>query len=279
MQRGPFAVLRGYSVDQAALIDLRELRYEWFDSVFKGTPKPALLSDRVNFEVMGANEWRHASSLDEMADSRLRYFLGAADLGDGHALSLQPSSATAAVRQTVNFADRSDAAWRPPFNIISNDLPLHNSLKFISEPLSDPVEINGSISGRLDVTVSRLDVDLTVAVYEAMPNGDYLALYDPVYAFRASYAADRAHRHLLGAGLRQQLRFKVERLTSRRLQAGSRIVIVLGVNKTPEQQINYGGGDDVSAESMDADSPPLSIRWYGSSYIDLPVRKDTAPSK
>jgi putative CocE/NonD family hydrolase len=279
MQRGPFAVLRGYSVDQAALIDLRELRYEWFDSVFKGTPKPALLSERVNFEVMGANEWRHASSLDEMADSRLRYFLGAADLGDGHALSLQPSSASAAVRQTVNFADRSDAAWRPPFNIISNDLPLHNSLKFISEPLSDPVEINGSISGRLDVTVSRLDVDLTVAVYEALPNGDYLALYDPVYAFRASYAADRAHRHLLGAGLRQQLRFKVERLTSRRLQAGSRIVIVLGVNKTPEQQINYGGGDDVSAESMDADSPPLSIRWYGSSYIDLPVRKDTAPPK
>ena len=33
--------------------------------VFKGTPRPALvrLWDRVNFEVMGANEWRHASSL------------------------------------------------------------------------------------------------------------------------------------------------------------------------------------------------------------------------
>jgi len=141
------------------------------------------------------------------------------------------------------------------------------------------VELSGAISGRLDFTVSRMDVDLTVAAYEALPNGDYLALYDPVYAFRASYAADRAHRRLLKAGERQQLSFRVERLTSRRLQAGSRIVIVLGVNKTPEQQINYGGGDDVSAESLDADSPPLAVRWYSGSYVDLPVRKDAAPQK
>jgi putative CocE/NonD family hydrolase len=279
MQRGPFAVLRGYPVDQAALIDLRELRYEWFDSVFKGTPKPALLSDRVNFEVMGANEWRHAASLDEMADARQRYFLTAADSADGHALSPQQPAKSSFVRQSVNFADRSDAGWRPPFNLIANELPLHNALKFISEPLSEPVELSGAISGRLDFTVNRLDVDLTVAAYEALPNGEYLALYDPVYAFRASYAADRAHRHLLGAGLRQQLSFRVERLTSRRLQAGSRIIIVLGVNKTPEQQINYGGGDDVSAEAMDPDSPPLAIRWYAGSYVDLPLRKDTAPQK
>jgi uncharacterized protein len=279
MQRGPFSVLRGYSVDQAALIDLRELRYQWFDSVFKGTPKPALLSGRVNFEVMGANEWHHASSLDDMADTRQRYFLSAIDSAEGHALSPKQSAKSSFVRQTVNFTDRSDAGWRPAFNIIGSELPLHNSLKFISEPLSEPLELSGSISGRLDFTVSRMDVDLTVAAYEALANGDYLALYDPVYAFRASYAADRAHRRLLRAGERQQLNFRVERLTSRRLQPGSRIVIVLGVNKTPEQQINYGGGDDVSAESLEAESPPLALRWYDSSYVDLPVRKDTAPPK
>jgi uncharacterized protein len=279
MQGGPLAVLRGYSVDQAALIDLRDLRYQWFDSVFKGTPKPALLSGRVNFEVMGANEWHHVSSLDDMADTRLRYFLGGTDSADGHALGPKQSAKSSFVRQTVNFVDRSDASWHPPFNIIGSEPPLHNSTKFISEPLSEPLEISGSISGRLDFTVSRMDVDLTVAAYEVLPNGDYLALYDPVYAFRASYAADRTHRRLLRAGERQQLSFKVERLTSRRLQPGSRIVIVLGVNKTKEQQINYGGGDDVSAESLDADSPPLAIRWYNSSYVDLPVRKDTALPK
>ena len=89
----------------------------------------------------------------------------------------------------------------------------------------------------------------------------------------------RPDRRLLGAGVRQQLSFRVERLTSRRLQAGSRIVIVLGVNKTPEQQINYGGGDDVSVEALDGDAPPLAIRWYGGSYVDLPVRKEPALPK
>ena len=195
MQSGPVSVLRGYPVDQAALINLRELRYEWFDSVFKGTPRPALLSDRVNFEVMGANEWHHAASLDEMADSRQRYFLGTAESGDGHVLSRQQPSKATFVRQAINFADRSDASWRPPFNIVGNDLPLHNSLKFISEPLSEAMDISGSISGRLDLTVNRMDVDLTVALYELSPNGEYLALYDPVYAFRASYARGSRASH------------------------------------------------------------------------------------
>ncbi len=74
-RRGAQPVLRGYSVDQAALVDLRELRYQWFDSVLKGARPPALLKDRVNFEVMGANEWRHAPSLEAMGNGTLKLFL------------------------------------------------------------------------------------------------------------------------------------------------------------------------------------------------------------
>ena len=36
MQRGLSPALRGYQVDAAAQIDQRELRYRWFDHVFKG---------------------------------------------------------------------------------------------------------------------------------------------------------------------------------------------------------------------------------------------------
>ena len=39
MQRGPLAVLHGYEVDSAALIDLHELRYQWFDHVLKGAQR------------------------------------------------------------------------------------------------------------------------------------------------------------------------------------------------------------------------------------------------
>jgi predicted acyl esterase len=272
MQRAPLAVLRDYAVDPIALVDLRELRYQWFDFVFKGAPKPALLADRVNYEVMGANEWRHAGSLEAMANTKLRLFLDAAS-ADGHALSQQEPSHATFVRQTVSLTDRSDAKWVPPFNLIGKDLPLHNALSFVSEPLPQSLDLNGLMAGRLDFTVNKLDVDLSIAVYELLPSGEYLALFDPSYAFRASYAQDRVHRHLLKAGERQQLAFTVERLTSRRLQAGSRVVVVLGVNKTTEQQINYGGGDDVSAESIDDGQEPVNIRWYSSSYIDMPVQK------
>jgi hypothetical protein len=214
-----------------------------------------------------------------MADTQLRYFLDAAESGDGHALLPQKSSDSSFVRQTVSFADRSDADWRPPFNLIEPELPLHNAVKFVSDPLPQPLDLSGQISGQLDFSVNRMDADLTFAVYEALSDGQYLALYDPVYAFRASYAEDRAHRHLLKAGERQQLKFTVERLSSRRLQAGSRIVVVLGINKNAEQQINYGGGDDVNAESLEDDAAPLLVRWYSSSYVDLPVQKDTPAQK
>jgi uncharacterized protein len=273
LQDVPSALLRGYQIDPVALVDLHELRYQWFDSVFKGAPKPALLSDRVNYEVMGANEWRHVPSLQAMANGSQKFFLDAASAGDAHLLALEKPAAAGSIRQTVNFADRSDYTWTPPFNISDPNLPLHNGLKFVSEPLPLAMELSGMFSGQLDFTVNRMDVDLNIAIYELLPSGEYLELFDPIYAFRASYARDRGHRHLLLAGERQQLSFTGERLTSRRLQAGSRVVIVLGVNKRPDQQINYGGGDEVSAESVADAGTPLNIRWYSDSFIELPVQK------
>jgi hypothetical protein len=77
----------------------------------------------------------------------------------------------------------------------------------------------------------------------------------------------------LKAGERQQLGFRSERLTSRRFQPGSRLVMVLGINKRADEQINYGTGQDVSDESIADATTSLKIRWYGSSYIDIPVRQ------
>ena len=118
-----------------------------------------------------------------------------------------------------------------------------------------------------------MDVDLYVSLYERLPSGDYLRLFAPANEFRASYAQDRVHRHLLKAGERQVLTFKSERLTSRLLQAGSRLVIVLGVDKRSDRELNYGTGNDVSEESIDDGKQPLKIRWYSSSYIEIPVRR------
>jgi uncharacterized protein len=175
----------------------------------------------------------------------------------------------------VDLADRTDASsWTPQSDIAGKSVEVRNATTYVSEPLPKALELQGAWSGRFDLTINKMDVDLRIAAYELLPGGDYVQLFEP-YAFRASYARDRVHRHLLKAGERQPLSFRIERLTSRKLQAGSRLVLVLGVNKRPDEEINYGSGDDVSEESLDSDDDkvPVKIRWWGDSFIEVPVRR------
>jgi putative CocE/NonD family hydrolase len=285
MQHGAPANLRGYQLDQAALVDLRELRYQWFDYIFKGAEKPAALADRVNFQVMGSNEWQHAPSIEAMGKGNLKFYLDAtpATGGETRRLSIKKLSDTTFVPHVVDLADRSDASLAPPNGIVSRALQLRNAVVFVSEPLKHSQEFSGLFSGKLDFTVNKQDLDLTIGLYELLPSGEYVQLYDPVYEFRASYAHDRITRKLLRAGERQQLTFKSDRLTSRKLEVGSRVVAVLGVNKRPDRQINYGTAGAVNEGSIEDGRVPVKIRWYSDSFIELPIRKpmtekDAAPA-
>jgi uncharacterized protein len=265
--------LHGYQLDSAAAVDLHELRYQWFDHIFKGAAPPALLTDHVNYQVMGANEWQHAASLDAMASGSLKLFLGSTPVEGIYPLTQRKPAHPGIVHQTVSLTDRSDAGWMPPTELISKSLAVPNGVMFESEPLPQATVVSGLFSGRLDLTVNKMDVDLNITLYEHSAQGDYLRLFSPRYEFRASYARDRVHRHLLEAGVRQVLAFKSERMTSRQLQAGSRLVVVLAVSKRPDREINYGSGNDVSEESIGDGKIPIKIRWFGDSYIELPIRK------
>jgi uncharacterized protein len=278
-------VLRGYQLDAAAQVDVRELRYQWFDHVLKGAPVPALLQGRVNFQVMGGNEWRHVQSLEAMGNASIKFYLDATAVNASRRLSQhiaagkpktkgKPAEPTF-VSAEVNLADRNDATtWAPQLDIASHNVDVRNATAYVSDPLPKPLELGGAWSGKFDLTVNKLDVDLKIAAYELLPNGDYVQLFEP-YTLRASYAKDRLHRRLLKAGERQVLAFKIERLTSRKLQAGSRIVLILGVNKRPDEEINYGSGEDVSTESLEGEGSkvPVKIRWYNDSYIEMPVQR------
>jgi hypothetical protein len=139
--------------------------------------------------------------------------------------------------------------------------------------LKHATEVTGAFSGHLDFTINKMDVDLAMTLYERSAAGVYVRLLSPAYQFRASYARDRAHRRLLKAGERQGLDFQSERLAGRRLQAGSRLVLVLSVQKRPDQEINYGTGGDVSEESIADGHRALRIRWHADSYVDVPIRR------
>ncbi len=263
-------VVNGYEMDPVAQIDLGELRYQWFDYVFRGGSKPALLKDRVNYEVMGANEWKHAPSLAAIAGQRLRFHLSAERAGDTYRLSARKPAGKASVPLRVDLADRTDIdRVFPGGGIVDKELNSWNGVVFASDPFPKPAEVSGLFSGHFDFIVNKKDLDFSVELYELTAQGEYVAL--STYMARASHVRDRERRQLLTPGRRQRLDFKSGRLTSRRFQPGSRLVVVLSVLKSPGAQIDYGTGKDVSDETIADAGEPLQIRWFGGSFVDIPM--------
>jgi putative CocE/NonD family hydrolase len=266
MQTGVLPVVDGYTIDPAARIDLQEVRLKWFDHVFHGAPLPELLRDKINFEVMGANRWRHVGSLAAMSSRRMKLYLS----GERRGPDLQfgpeiPRADAPSPELRVDFADRSDADYRPP-----EDQPdARNALVFSTQPFAQGVEVYGLFRGRFTVVTNKRDFDLAVDFYERRADGRTLPLAS--YLARASYMGDRSHRRLLPPGRPVTLAFESQTLTARRLMPGSRIIAVVGVPKRPELQINYGTGKDVSDESIADAKTPLTIRWRAGSYLDLGI--------
>ena len=264
-------VLSGYEIDPVARIDIvNDLLYQWFDYVLKHGPKPALLVDRINYEVVGANRWKHAPSIAAMANGTRRLYLSADREGDFYRLTDGAPSSERSITLTVNLADRSDSnRMVPGGGVADTAIDPASSLVFVGDPLPAAMEVSGLFSGHLDFVTNKKDFDFGIGVYERRPDGTYMQL--PPYQSRASHVQSLTTRRLLTPGARKRLDFKSIRLASHLCQAGSRLVVIVSILKSPGQQINYGSGKDVSDETIADAGEPLSIRWYTGSYIELPV--------
>ena len=274
IRRGMATTLRGYTPDPVAHVDLPELRYQWIDHILKGANKPALLANRVNYQVMGADQWRHAPLLEAPERAPLRLYLDTSARGEPHRLLPAPAEEGGNARLSVDLADRRDVHTPWPDALRMKQLPARNSISFVGDPLPEGTEIIGSLRGVFDITPSRQDVDFSVSLYEQTASGECQLLFDP-YDFRASYAGHRVRRRLLRAGERQLLAFTVERVTACRLAAGSRLVLVVGINKRPDRQIDYGSGKDVNSETITDAKWPLRVRWHARSYVEIQTGKSS----
>jgi predicted acyl esterase len=263
-----------------AHIHVREITYAWFDHVLRGAPRPALLRDRVNYQVMGANTWRHAPSLEAMRSQTLRLFLtdtvAAAPVGSlpgvRHALSSRRPARPGVLTLTVDLADRK-ATHNDyyPFPIVGKTPELGKGFSFLSEPFSEPVSVDGTLTGRLNVTINKKDVDVGVVLYEVMPDGRLFHL--SYFLGRASHARDMTRRQLLTPGRKQAIVFERTRMVSRQLSAGSRLLVTLNVNVNPHAQVNHGTGKDVSDESIADAGTPLRVQWHNDSHVNVPLRR------
>ncbi len=270
-QGRPSPVVNEYQVDAVALQPITDVIYQWLDHVLKGTKRPELLADKINYQLMGTNTWQHATSLRTAAPETLTFYLHSDQDKRGVLASKQAKPASSYV-QTVDFADRkkqNNTAYYP-WPIIRDDLESGDAPVFVSAPLTHDVDLVGTFSADLAVRINKRDVDIGLTLFEQMPDGRYFHL--GYFLGRASYVKDPTTRQLLTPGNITQLPITKSRMTGRRLSAGSRIVLLADVNKNESAQVNYGTGRDVSDESIADASEPLIIEWLSDSALHLPVR-------
>jgi hypothetical protein len=269
----PDSVLSGYRIDSVANIPIHDIIFQWFDYILKNGKKPGILQDKVNYEVMGANKWRHASSLSKMSNTAIQFYLTETTLKGNYTLDIHKPVKPAFIAQEIDFSDRKTINNYDHTNSIINDtIDLSNGLLFMSEPFSESFEFSGNFSGKLNFSINKKDIDYSVNVFERTPDGKYF--YLTYFMGRASYASNNNSRKLLVPGKLETVYFTNSYMTSRKISKGSRIVILLNIDKSPYEQINYGTGKDVSDESIEDATTPLKVRWHNDSYIKIPIWKE-----
>ncbi len=263
----PSTVLNGYPVDPVANISINTLTYQWFNYILKDSARPAILEDKINYQVMGTNQWKHVPTMAAMNNDTLKLYLTSGRTAGSYQLDAQPG--TGFIGQEVDFTKRGDTIPAVSGNIIDSALDVTNGIAFVSEPFARAFEINGSYLAELKASINKKDMDIAIAMYERMPDGKHFSL--GTGQVRASYAKDRSKRQLLQPGKTETISFPDIFFTSRKISAGSRLVVVVSIHKNPFWQINYGTGKEVSDETIADAGEPLRIKWYGSSVIKVPV--------
>jgi uncharacterized protein len=258
----------GYDIDSVANINVNTTVWQWFKYILKDSSKPEMLKDKVNYQVMGTNEWKHAPSINKIATKSLVLSLSNVYQRNGFTLTTTKPVIKKYIEQEISFTDRTDTLAQN-YKIEDSIINTRNKLVFVSEPLLEDVIMTGSFEAQIKAIFNKKDVDLDINLYEEKPDGKYFSLSNTV--LRASFVKDRTKRILLKPGVEETIKIDNCYFTSKKLSKGSRLVFTIGMNKNYRWQINYGTGKDVSTETIEDGKIPLRIQWSNQSYITIPI--------
>lgn len=268
-QGSPGAVVNGYPIDPIAKIDITKLVFEWFDFVLKDSIKPQLLKDKVNYQVMDSNTWRHVPSIQHMNNGMLQYYLSASKSGNLFALSEQSSKES--IPQQLEFISRKEQKIADEYKLLRDSLDTEGGIVFATETFENDFSINGMLTAELYASINKKDMDISMVLIEQRADGKCFTLSSSIQ--RASYSKDRSKRQLLKPGIKTSIPLTGS-FISKKISKGSRLIFVIGLLKGPYLQVNYGTGKDVSVESIADVTDPLQVKWYGNSVIRIPVQKN-----
>lgn len=262
-----------HKIDPVAQINATKLAFEWFDYILKGGAKPALLQDRVNFQIMGTNTWGHATRLDDMANDKLVFHLTTQKDGLKYRIQEEAQSDIGFIDLEVDMGDTNVRHYGSDISSPGLGMGLRGNrgVSFISEPLEEDLIFAGPIAGTLVAEVNKFDIDYLVEVFEVNSEGRHFFLSSNLQ--RASYALDRSKRQLLTPGERVVLPINNAFMGCKQLSRGNKIRINVNINKNEDWEVNYGSGKPVADETIEDAGEPLLVKWSTESFLELPIRR------
>lgn len=267
--RAPKREFAGISTGPASMVDLGRLHLDWYAWTMQGGPKPQFLQKNVAWYVMGSEQWRYADTLEAITTHSAPLYLGSrenpTDVFHSGFLHTRPPESAEPDHFTYDPRDLSGAGLETdidPYNLTDQRL-LHafpgRQLVYHSAPVSTDVEISGFFKVSLWISIDQADTDLRVSLHELDIRGGSILLTGDT--LRARYRESFREARLVQTT--EPLRYDFTRFmfVSRRINAGSRLRLVVGAINSIYSQKNYNGGGDVSAESI-KDARTVTIKVF-----------------
>ncbi|QCE42180.1 CocE/NonD family hydrolase [Psychroserpens sp. NJDZ02] len=271
----PKKTIQGYDIDSVAQININNIVYKWFEYQLNDGPKPNLLKEKFNFQLMGSNQWKHTSKLEDFNKKKLTFYLNNKKNEAHYSLTKQSTDVHQYTEYKLDLKDRSDADnYQDPYTalkIVDSIIKLPHGISFETKVFENDIDIVGSFSAELNFITNKKDFDYNIRLYVIEPDGNYFFLNETIG--RASYNKDNENRQLLIPNKKQNLNITNNFFTAKRIIKGSKLLVHIGVNKNPYWEINYGSGKDVSTETIEDANVPIEIQWFNDSKINLPVFK------
>jgi putative CocE/NonD family hydrolase len=260
---------------------MAKLHADWFDWVLGRGPRPALLKDRVNYFMLGADEWRHASSLAAASSGKkLDLYLSAPGntpldvFHSGALVSAPPADETPAtiVSDPHELPELAFARYLADEGLTSQFRDFQKrAIVFHSAPLAQDVEVAGQIKLSLHVQSDAPDFDLWAQVLMVMPDGSAVRLGEDIR--RARFRSSVFKPELLKPNEIVEIPFEFYWM-ARRIPAGARLRVTIAPLNSASYQKNFNTGGRIGYERIE-DARIAHIKVFHdrthASFLSLPL--------
>jgi uncharacterized protein len=279
--RRPKSEYAGVAFGDKSMTDLKALHVAWYDWVMKGGSRPTFLADKVTWFTVGTNSWSSAPKLGNTSDRSITYNLSSPHTNPNMLFRsgelVLTKSKDEDVDSFISDPGRLDQANyelapREDFLLDQRDVMAmdNNGLVYQTPPLSAAMVVAGQPSVKLRLMIDTPDVDLSVRLYEIRSDGVSIKLSDDL--MRARYRKSPRIQTPVIDGRYDDYVFDQFAWFSRKIDAGSRLRLVLSGINNRSQEKNFNAGGVVAEESI-KDARISHIRVdTASSSLTLPLR-------